>query len=112
MKQYQVTETQIAAIQDRLVFSVGAATAKHIADTHPRTLTTEHVVNTGGGCEAYIVRYSLPDDHLIVVWTDPAGMDLPDGTGKDQFLCGVYRDEISEDPLAMNDGDPERPVPF
>lgn len=106
MPEYQITETQMDAIRDRLTLTVGSAMAQHIANTHPRTLTADHVVKLSNHCEMFKVTFPFADDRLIVVWTSEGGMDLPEGTEKGQFLCGVYRNEISEEALVVYNGDP------
>lgn len=112
MRQYAITETQINAIRDRLTPIVGSAMAQHIADTHPRVVSNEHVASTGESCEVYIVRFPMAGDYILVVWMNASGMNLPDGTGQGEFLCGLYRNEICSDALAVYDGNPAIYSPF
>lgn len=109
---YEVTAEQIESIRQLLEAKAGAALAAHIASNHPKMLTSENVIATGGGCEAFRVAFPFADDRIIVMWTDDSGGDLPEGNLRGEFLCGVYRNEVSEDPLVLYNGDPADLKPF
>ncbi|OLF82041.1 hypothetical protein AWH63_10910 [Marinobacter sp. C18] len=76
--------------------------AYHVEKQHPGTLDTDHVVATGGGCQALFVEIHLGGGKALVVWTDQGGMSLPE---PDDYMVGVYYGaEITEDVLVSIEG--------
>lgn len=104
MPEYTVTTEQFKMLHNYLTVKAGGELADLVCDNHPKTLTTEHVAETGGRCKAFIVGLEKGEDHILIVWTDDGGMDLPEGTGAGEYLCGVYRNEISEEAIVLMSG--------
>lgn len=112
MPQYEVTTKQIETLHNYLSVKRGKDFADFVCNQHPKVLTDEHVASTGGGCKAFILGLQHGEEQIVVVWTDDGGMDLPEGTGTGDYLCGVYKDEISDEPIVMMSGWAHRDFPL
>lgn len=99
---FDVPQTLIDRLENELIAAGHDAIAATVLDQHPDTLTSTELASMGGGCSAYIVTVPCDGQTILIVWTDSNGMELPTA---DDYMIGVYANEISEDHLLLLESD-------